>query len=201
MRRIRAEMKAHGVRLRIYKSPTLKSDGDECSGYFDSTRRMVALATMSSEAEFMALLCHEYMHFKQWRDYLLGRNTRLARAWRNSLNTESMGAKGLSKKERYEAYRALLELERQAEVGSSRYLTAGEFGSELERERLRKAAALYLYTHRLMYEKQRWFNKGEGNLFDWLADPRVWVATPSHLRGVDFNRIPGKLKKLLLALF
>lgn len=194
-------MRAHGVRLRVYKSPVIRADGDECSGYFCPVRRVVAVSGRRSEAEFLTILFHEYIHFCQWRDHLLGRRTRRARAWRNSSNADALGAKGLTHDERYASYRALLELERQAEVGAMRWLEHGGYGTPLERERLRKAAALYLYSHRLMFEKRRWFKEGKGDLFDWLDNPQIWALTPTKLRGVDFNRIPRKLKKLLLPLF
>jgi hypothetical protein len=194
-------MKQAGVRLRIYKSPVIRADGDECSGYFDPQKRVVAVGGKRSEAEFLAILTHEYTHFLQWRAALTGSSSRYAKAWRNSTRAEALGAKGLSYHERYHAYRALLELERQAEVGAMRWLESGGYGTAVERERLRKAAALYLYTHRLMFEKRRWFREGKGDLFEWLEDVNIWNATPSKLRGVDFNRIPPKLKKLLLRLF
>jgi hypothetical protein len=201
VKRIRQEMKAFGIRLRVFKSAVIRADGDECSGYFDPERMMVAIGSKESEAEFMAVLCHEFTHFLQWRDHLVGRNTRHARAWRNNINTEGLGDKGLSRRERYDSYRALLELERQAEVGAWRAVEQGAYGTELERERLVKAAALYLYCHRLMYEKRRWFREGKGDLFEWLEDPRIWAATPTTLRGVDFNRIPRPLRALLKPLF
>lgn len=201
VKRIRAEMKAMGVRLRVYKSPVIRADGDECSGYFDPARRVVAVAGKRSEVEFLAILAHEYTHFLQWQAALLGRASRPARAWRNSERADPLGGADLTRPERYAAYRALLELERQAEVGMLRLIEEGGYGSPYERERLGKAAALYLYTHRLMFEKRRWFRKGKGDLFEWLEDVNIWNETPSSLRGVNFNRIPTKLKRLLLKLF
>jgi hypothetical protein len=201
IKRIRAELKAYGVRLRVYKSHVIRADGDECSGYFDPAKKVIGVGSRASEADFMVILLHEYVHFQQWAHHHSGRRSRLARAWKASMGHHPMGTKGLSKAERYTAYRALLELERQAEVGAQRYMDAFGFGDEKERLIIRKAAALYLYSHRLMFEKQRWFREGNGDLYKWLEDVNIWNATPTTLRGVDFNRIPPKLKKLLLRLF
>ena len=201
IKRIRGELKAYGIRLRFHKGCTIKADGDDCSGYFDPVKLVLALANKDDEAKFMAVLYHEHIHFQQWLAFVLGRRNKLARAWRRSLETDAMGAKGLSRSERYEAYRALLELERQAEVGAIRHLEEAEIGTIEDRERLAKEAAIYLYCHRLMYEKRRWFKEGALPLAEWLNDPEIWRECPSKLRGINFNRIPPKLKKLLLRLF
>jgi hypothetical protein len=201
IKRIRGELRAYGIRLRLHKSAVIRADGDECSGYFDPGKKVVAVANKATEAELLGVLFHEYIHFLQWSHHLTGRRTRLARAWHNNVTTEALAAKGLSRRERYEAYRALLELERQAEVGMMRMLVDGGFIDEPTRVVMTKAAALYLYSHRLMYEKRRWFREGNGDLHEWLKDQRIWDLTPSSLRGLDGNRIPRALRRLLLRLF
>jgi hypothetical protein len=197
---IRRDCLAFGIRIQIRKGFTVRCEGDECSGYFDPISKIIRVASKADEVTFFSVLLHEYAHFIQWRDSTLGRDTHPARVWSDYSDVPHMRSKG-PRKTRWRAYKALLALELNAELSSFKQLTKHKLGTPGQRHGQLKYAALYLYCHRLMFDKRRWFKEGSGDLGQWLMIPGVWDALPNTLSRINFTKIPPKLRKLIEPLF
>jgi hypothetical protein len=200
---IRKECREYGVRIFIAKREYVLSDGDKCSGYFDSDGLAIAVGTFKDETTFLAVLCHEYGHFCQWRDVQLGRKNKAAQAWRAYQACPYMWGGSLSKPERWKVYKSLLTIETDAERVAHKMLKAHNIGTAVERLRSIKSGALYLYCHRLMHDEQRWF-KGTNTspLSSWLTtNPTLWGNLPDKINGVNFTKLSRKLRFILKPLF
>lgn len=147
---------------------------------------------------FLSILCHEYGHFLQWRAACFeGSTSARGREWVEYVEAPHL----LRGKGGWQSYKALLACERGAELIACEMMNRWGIGTPAERLAYTKSAAVYLYCHRLMYDKRRWFKDGSGDLANWVKDPAIWDALPNTLRGVDFVRIPKNLRKLLLTRF
>lgn len=196
---LRKICRQEGVTLKILKGKTALAEGAECGGYFYGEKRLLVIAANPDEFYFFAVLFHEFGHFMQWRDYHRGRNTNRAKLWAAHSGSPNM-LTSRTKYERKLGWLTTLAIETDAERTSIYLLKKYKIGAPSDRLTLIRTAALYLYCHRLMFEKRRWF-KDNRPLNSWLADEKLAATLPATLRGVNFTRIPKKVRRLILPLF
>lgn len=193
LRYIKRECRAYKVRVVLTKGKKVVADGDKCQGYFSDTQRVIKVAGGCPVEEWFPVLLHEYRHFTQWRDHFLGRRTRRAKLWQDTIDHPFYF--GFNTRPTKRGLYAIIRLEQDAERFSISVMRRLKIFSKQLIDEMAREASLYLFSHHFIWEKNRWFKSGQG-ISSWLKDEALWAEAPTSLRG-DFTKVPRRLRFLI----
>lgn len=171
-----------GVAVLLQPTKTVDSDGYQVGGYFDETRKVLAVATDRDEESWLGVLLHEYCHLTQWiEDQPVWRACR-ADMW------DWLGGKRI--KDPAASVRTVQEVEADCERRAIRL--AREMDAPLNLEAYIRCANAYIHFHNVMADKRKWYRPGVvmAEIPELLA-----AANPTFDR--DFSVTSPELRKQL----
>jgi GNAT superfamily N-acetyltransferase len=65
---VKEKCELYGVQFKLGRGKNVAYGGIQCSGFFDETVPMLAVATGKPSKEYIPVLIHEYNHMEQWRE-------------------------------------------------------------------------------------------------------------------------------------
>jgi hypothetical protein len=152
---VKAECKRLKVKFRFSKHKTVHS-GDHimCGGFFDSNKKMLAVARGGrTQAQWLALLVHEFNHLKQWTEKSRFWNSKsdLFLEWLEGKHSK-WNAKQISK-----FYAAARDVEWDCERRSIKMIK--ELGLPLNLNDYISQANTYVGSYAVMLKKRKWMIK------------------------------------------
>jgi hypothetical protein len=176
------ELKNDGITLYISSGKHVKLDCGSCGGYFDSVGKTLAIAGNVDIQRFVSLLCHEYSHYKQYKD-------------QNSIWHDEKINGGHSKffywlqgerhYKTFELVQACIKLELDCEKRAIK-LIRRKFSHIVSPDDYQKRANAYLFGYLWVHSTGQWFKKK-------LYQQPILDACSSTLRR-KYLTIPKKLR-------
>lgn len=181
----------HGIELMLAPSKTVvitDSFSTDCSGYFDDTDKVLAVACGKPFEQWIEILVHEYGHMQQWihdeRWEKWGRSCGELWSWIDKemiMNNSQL--KGVIDN--------MIELERDCEIRALEVIK--KYNLPINKAEYKRKANLYLYSYRLMPILKK-FPTG-------IYDNRQLVAMCPPRMLKKYDKVPEPLQDLILKLY
>ena len=140
--------KLKGIELMLSPSKTVvltDSFSTDCSGYFDDTDKVLAVACGKPFHEWIEILIHEYAHMQQWlSDPRWGYWTDCCGELWSWMDKEKI----MNNSQLNKVLDGMIELERDCEVRALGLID--KWGLPINKSAYKRKANLYLYSYRLM---------------------------------------------------
>lgn len=181
---VKDQCKKHGIKTRLNNVSYLKLSGNiRCSGYFDETDRVLAVAM--NRKDWVEILVHEYCHLTQWVDGI--------DLWEKggvgiSKVDEWLAGKRVANIKKYLGYNRDLELENEKRSVA----LIKEWGLNVDLDMYIKKANAYVQFYNYLYHSRKWSDPKNSP----YGNQKVVEAMPT-----KFNLKYSEMSKRLLKLY
>lgn len=146
---VKAECKRVGVKCNLKNTTHVKSDGVQCSGYFDEDDRKLVVAMDNQDS--LGVLVHEYCHLTQWEE-----NTELWKLASKSLPKLFHWLEGFPVRTAYKHIAIVRQMELDNERRSVKMIKKWKLNIDLD-EYVKEANA-YIHFYNWLPYTRRWLS-------------------------------------------
>ena len=183
---VRQHLAEYNMKLVIGRGKYVNTDGLRCSGYFDESGKMIAVAKQAKE--FMQVLVHEYCHFLQY----INNSKIYIKCYDASVIVDGwLKGKNYPIKKVKRAFFLVRSMERDCEKRAMRIIQ--QFNLAINPKMYAKRAHVYIYSHFLM-ERTRKFDSYKRNPY---YSKHVLKIMPSNMTTLSHKKIPPKIYSVL----
>jgi len=173
----------YGVKIKLEKADLVYAPGEDygCAGYFDSERKVLAVATKGKILDWLAVFIHESCHMDQWIENKFMWE-KLTHGY--TIFFEWLYEKKIVKREILEeAVSDIIRLEKDCEERTVKKIQ--KYGIEINIDDYKRKANSYLFAYLYFLEKKKWIPK-------IYANEEVWRKAPMRFKK-EYKKIPQRL--------